>query len=104
MLLAEPLRNTGRYTVADVIAFRLEGRAVRAIAAVTTLIITLFYMIAQMVGAGSLINLLVQRINGTVAIVIVGLLMLIYVLFGGMLATTWVQIIKAVLFWLPRSR
>ncbi len=97
LLLAEPLRNTGRYTVADVIAFRLRGRTVRAIAAVTTLIITLFYMVAQMVGAGSLINLLIQRINETYAIVIVGLLMLIYVLFGGMLATTWVQIIKAAL-------
>ncbi len=97
LLLAEPLRNTGRYTVADVIAFRLRGRGVRAIAAVTTLIITLFYMVAQMVGAGSLINLLVQRINETDAIIVVGLLMLIYVLFGGMLATTWVQIIKAAL-------
>jgi cation/acetate symporter len=96
-LLAEPLRNTGRYTVADVIAFRLRGRGVRAIAAITTLIITLFYMVAQMVGAGSLINLLIQRISETYAIVIVGLLMLIYVLFGGMLATTWVQIIKAAL-------
>lgn len=97
LLLAEPLRNTGRYTVADVIAFRLRGRGVRAIAAISTLIITLFYMVAQMVGAGSLINLLVQRINETTAIVVVGLLMLIYVLFGGMLATTWVQIIKAAL-------
>jgi cation/acetate symporter len=96
-LLAEPLRNTGRYTVADVIAFRLRGRGVRAIAAVTTLIITFFYMVAQMVGAGSLINLLVQRISETYAIVVVGLLMLVYVLFGGMLATTWVQIIKAAL-------
>jgi cation/acetate symporter len=97
LLLAEPLRNTGRYTVADVIAFRLRGRSVRAIAAFTTLTITLFYMVAQMVGAGSLINLLVQRISETYAIVIVGLLMLIYVLYGGMLATTWVQIIKAAL-------
>lgn len=96
-LIAEPMRNTGRYTVADVIAFRLGGRAVRAIAAVTTLIITLFYMVAQMVGAGALINLLVQRIDSTLAIVIVGLLMLVYVLYGGMLATTWVQIIKAAL-------
>jgi cation/acetate symporter len=96
-LIAEPLRNTGRYTVADVIAFRLGGRGVRAIAAVTTLIITLFYMVAQMVGAGALINLLVQRIDSTIAIVAVGVLMLVYVLFGGMLATTWVQIIKAAL-------
>jgi cation/acetate symporter len=96
-LLAEPLRNTGRYTVADVIAFRLRGRGVRAIAAVTTLIITIFYMVAQMVGAGSLIDLLIQNINETYAIFVVGLLMIVYVLFGGMLATTWVQIIKAVL-------
>jgi cation/acetate symporter len=94
-LIAEPLRNTGRYTVADVIAFRFGGRAVRAIAAISTLVITLFYMIAQMVGAGALINLLVQRIDSTIAIVVVGLLMMIYVLFGGMLAATWVQIIKA---------
>jgi cation/acetate symporter len=96
-LLAEPLRNVGRYTVADVIAFRLRGRGVRAIAAVTTMTITLFYMVAQMVGAGALINLLVQRIDSGVAIVGVGILMLIYVLFGGMLATTWVQIFKAIL-------
>jgi cation/acetate symporter len=94
-LLAEPLRNTGHYTVADVIAFRLRGRGVRAIAALTTLSITLFYMVSFMVGAGSLFDLLVQRIDQTLAIVVVGLLMLIYVLYGGMLATTWVQIIKA---------
>lgn len=94
-LIAEPLRNTGRYTVADVIGFRLGGNGVRAIAAVTTLAITLFYMVAQMVGAGSIINLLVQRINEDLAIVIAGLIMMVYVLFGGMLSTTWVQIIKA---------
>ncbi len=94
-LLAEPLRNTGRYTVADVIAFRLRGRGVRAIAAITTIAITLFYMVALMVGAGSLLDLLIQRIDQTLAIVFVGLLMMIYVLYGGMLATTWVQIIKA---------
>ncbi|MEO9171124.1 MAG: cation acetate symporter, partial [Candidatus Baltobacteraceae bacterium] len=94
-LVAEPLRNAGKYTLVDVIAFRLRGRGVRAIAAVSTLAITLIYMIAQMVGAGSLVNLLLQRIDQTYAIVVVGLLMIIYVLFGGMLATTWVQIIKA---------
>jgi cation/acetate symporter len=96
-LLAEPLRHVGRFTVAGVIAYRLKGRAVRAIAAFTTLIITLFYMVAQMVGAGSLINLLIQRIDETYAIIAVGVLMLVYVLIGGMLATTWVQIIKAIL-------
>lgn len=96
-LVAEPLRNTGRFTVADVIGFRLGGRGVRAIAASTTLAITLFYMVAQMVGAGSIINLLVQRINEPLAIVIAGLVMMVYVLFGGMLSTTWVQIIKAAL-------
>lgn len=94
-LVAEPLRNAGRYTVGDVIGFRLGGRGVRAIAALTTLAITLFYMVAQMVGAGSIINLLVQRLDEPIAIVITGLVMLVYVLFGGMLSTTWVQIIKA---------
>jgi cation/acetate symporter len=95
LLVAEPLRNAGRYTVADVIAFRLGGRGVRAFAALSTLAITIFYMVAQMVGAGSIINLLIQRIDEPIAIVITGLVMMIYVLFGGMLATTWVQIIKA---------
>jgi cation/acetate symporter len=94
-LIAEPLRNAGRYTVADVIAFRLGGRGVRAIAALATLVITLIYMVAQMVGAGSIIALLLQRVDASAAIVIVGVLMIVYVLFGGMLATTWVQIIKA---------
>ena len=94
-LVAEPLRNAGRYTVGDVIGFRLGGRGVRAIAALTTVAITLFYMVAQMVGAGSIINLLVQRIDEPIAIVLTGLVMMIYVLFGGMLSTTWVQIIKA---------
>jgi cation/acetate symporter len=94
-LIAEPLRNAGKYTLVDVISFRLRGRGVRAVAALSTLVITLFYMMAQMVGAGSLANLLVQRVPYETAIVIVGLLMMIYVLFGGMLATTWVQIIKA---------
>jgi cation/acetate symporter len=97
LLIAEKLRNTGRYTVADVIAFRLHGSGVRAVAALSTLVITLVYMVAQMVGGGSIVNLLVQNIDQTTAIIIVGFLMLVYVLFGGMLATTWVQIIKAVI-------
>lgn len=95
LLVAEPLRNAGKYTLVDVISFRLRGRGVRAIAAISTLVITLFYMMAQMVGAGSLVNLLIQRVPYEAAIVVVGMVMLIYVLFGGMLATTWVQIIKA---------
>jgi cation/acetate symporter len=96
-LVAEPLRNTGKYTVADLVSFRLRGRGVRAIAALSTLAITLFFLIAQMVGVSALVNLLLPRLGDISAIVVVGLLMLTYVLFGGMLATTWVQIITAAL-------
>jgi cation/acetate symporter len=96
-LIAEPLRNAGKYTTGDLIAFRLHGNGVRAMAAVSTLVITLLYMVAQMVGAGSLIGVLIPQISSTWAIVGVGVLMLVYVLAGGMLATTWVQIIKAIL-------
>jgi cation/acetate symporter len=95
LLVAEPLRNVGKYTVADLMSFRLRGRGVRAIAAISTLAITLFYLIAQMVGVSALVNLLLPRFEETIAVVGVGVLMLVYVLFGGMLATTWVQIIKA---------
>jgi cation/acetate symporter len=94
-LVAEQLRNTGKYTMADLISFRLRGRGVRAIAAISTLAITLFYMIAQMVGSGLIVNLLLPQFPDFLAIAVVGILMLVYVLFGGMLATTWVQIIKA---------
>ncbi|MBV8374556.1 MAG: cation acetate symporter [Candidatus Eremiobacteraeota bacterium] len=94
-LVAEQLRNTGKYTMADLISFRLRGRGVRAIAAISTLVITLFYMIAQMVGSGALVNLLIPQFSDVFAIISVAVLMLVYVLFGGMLATTWVQIIKA---------
>jgi cation/acetate symporter len=97
LLVAEPLRNTGRFTMADVLAFRLRRPIVRVVAAVSTLTVSLFYMIAQMVGAGSLVSLLVPGIGFNTAIVIVGALMLVYVIAGGMLATTWVQIVKAVL-------
>ena len=97
LLVAEPLRNTGKYTMADVLAYRLAHPSVRSVAAVSTLVVSLFYMIAQMVGAGSLVNLLIPEISFNTAIVIVGVLMIIYVVFGGMLATTWVQIIKAIL-------
>ena len=97
LLVAEPLRNTGRFTMADVLAFRLRRPVVRVVAAVSTLTVSLFYMLAQMVGAGSLVSLLVPGIGFNTAIVAVGVLMLIYVIAGGMLATTWVQIVKAVL-------
>jgi cation/acetate symporter len=95
LLVAEQLRNTGKYTMADLISFRLRGRGVRAVAAVSTLVITLFYMIAQMVGSGALVELLLPQFSDVAAIVTTAALMLVYVLFGGMLATTWVQIIKA---------
>ncbi|MBV8154342.1 MAG: cation acetate symporter [Candidatus Eremiobacteraeota bacterium] len=97
LLVAEPLRNTGKYTMADIISFRLRGRSVRATAAVSTLVVSLFYMIAQMVGGGAVVHLLLPQLGDSTAIVVVAVLMMTYVLFGGMLATTWVQIIKAVL-------
>jgi len=97
LLVAEPLRNTGRFTMADVLAFRLRRPVVRVVAAVSTLTVSLLYMIAQMVGAGSLVSLLLPGVGFNTAIVGVGVLMLVYVIFGGMLATTWVQIVKAAL-------
>lgn len=93
--VAEALRNAGKYTLVDVISFRLHGRGVRAVAAISTLAVTLFYMIAQMVGAGALVELLFPQVQANFVIIIVGLLMVLYVLIGGMLATTWVQVIKA---------
>jgi cation/acetate symporter len=95
-LLAERIRNLGRYTFADVASFRFAQPPVRLFAAFSTLSVVLFYLIAQMVGAGQLIKLLFGLPYGY-AVVIVGVLMTLYVLFGGMIATTWVQIIKAVL-------
>lgn len=95
-LVAEPLRNSGKFTLADVLAYRLKQKPVRTMTAVVTMVVTMFYMVAQMVGAGSIIQLLVG-IPYEAAVVIIGVLMIIYVLFGGMLATSWVQIIKAVL-------
>ena len=95
-LLAERLRNLGKFTFADVAAFRFEQTPVRVFAASGTLIVVAFYLIAQMVGAGQLIKLLFG-LEYWIAVVIVGALMMVYVLFGGMTATTWVQIIKACL-------
>lgn len=95
-LISEPLRNLGKYTFADVVAYRLKQRPIRAAAAAGSLITVLFYLIAQMVGAGTLIKLMFG-LPYEIAIIIVGALMIAYVLFGGMIATTWVQIIKAIL-------
>lgn len=99
LIVAEPLRNAGKYTMADVLAYRLSPRPVRAMAALSTLTVSTFYMIAQMVGAGALVALLLKDsgISYEAAVVGVGVLMIVYVVFGGMLATTWVQIIKAIL-------
>jgi cation/acetate symporter len=95
-LIAEPLRNLGKYTFADVVAYRLRQTPVRVASAVGGLTVVSFYLIAQMVGAGTLVKLLFGLEYET-AVVAVGLVMLAYVLFGGMIATTWVQIVKAVL-------
>ena len=96
-IVAEPLRNAGKYTMADVLAYRLKPRPVRAAASLSTLTVSIFYMIAQMVGAGVLVRQLIPGVSYELAVIGVGILMVIYVVFGGMLATTWVQIIKAVL-------
>ena len=92
--LAERMRNSGKYTLADVLSFRLRERPARLVAAVGTLSVVIIYLLAQMVGAGALIQAL-TGITFTPAVIIVGGFMLAYVIFGGMLATTWVQIIKA---------
>jgi len=99
LVIAEPLRNAGKYTMADVLAYRMKPRPVRAVAALSTLTVSTFYMIAQMVGAGALVALLLRGsgVGYNQAVIGVGLLMIVYVVFGGMLATTWVQIIKAIL-------
>ncbi len=95
-LMAERLRNLGKFTFADVAGYRFNQTPIRAFAASGTLVVVAFYLIAQMVGAGALIKLLFG-LEYWIAVVIVGVLMMVYVLFGGMTATTWVQIIKAVL-------
>jgi cation/acetate symporter len=95
-LMAERLRNLGKFTFADVAAYRFQQGPIRSLAACGTLVVVAFYLIAQMVGAGQLIKLLFG-LPYTYAVIIVGMLMMAYVLFGGMTATTWVQIIKAIL-------
>ena len=100
LLVAEPLRNTGKYTMADVLSFRMRQKPVRLAAAISTLAVSFFYLLAQMAGAGSLVSLLLG-LRGEFAqngiVVLVGILMIAYVLIGGMKGTTWVQMIKAVL-------
>jgi len=97
LIVAEPLRNAGKYTMADVLAYRLSPRPVRAMASLSTITVSTFYMIAQMVGAGGLVKLLLPGVSYEWAVTGVGILMIVYVVFGGMLATTWVQITKAIM-------
>jgi len=98
MLISEPFRNTGRYTMADVLDLRLKAPPVRAAAAVSTLTVSLFYLLAQMAGAGALVSLLLGvkgPVGQDLVVAVVGILMIFYVLVGGMKGTTWVQIVKA---------
>jgi len=98
MLISEPFRNTGRYTMADVLDLRLKAPPVRAAAAVSTLTVSLFYLLAQMAGAGALVSLLLgvnSSVGQDLVVAVVGILMIFYVLVGGMKGTTWVQIVKA---------
>jgi len=100
LLVAELLRNTGKFTMADVLSFRLKQRPVRTAAAINTLAVSAFYLLAQMAGAGGLVALLLgitDRNGQSIVIAVVGALMIVYVLIGGMKGTTWVQIIKAAL-------
>ncbi|MFC4603407.1 cation acetate symporter [Rhodococcus kronopolitis] len=100
LLVAELLRNTGRFTMADVLSFRLRQRPVRMAAALSTLVVSLFYLLAQMAGAGGLVALLLDihgKVGQAVVVTVVGLLMIVYVLIGGMKGTTYVQMVKAVL-------
>jgi cation/acetate symporter len=100
LLVAELLRNSGKYTMADVLAFRMKQRPVRVAAGISTITVSIFYLLAQMVGAGALVTLLLGVTSDTaknITIVAVGVLMIFYVTVGGMKGTTWVQIIKAVM-------
>ncbi|TDC57084.1 cation acetate symporter [Actinomadura sp. KC345] len=100
LLVAELLRNSGRFTMADVLAFRMSPRPVRTAAGVSTITVSIFYLLAQMVGAGALVALLfgfTSEFAKGATIALVGVLMIVYVVFGGMKGTTWVQIVKAVL-------
>ena len=100
LIVAELMRNTGKFTMADVLSFRLKQRPVRMAAALSTLAVCFFYLLAQMAGAGGLVSLLMGidgKVGQSLVIAVVGALMIIYVLVGGMKGTTWVQIVKAIL-------
>ena len=100
LLVAEPLRNSGRYTMGDVLAYRMRQRPVRTAAGTSTIVVSIFYLLAQMAGAGVLVSLLLGITSdaGKIGIVaLVGVLMIVYVTIGGMKGTTWVQMVKAVL-------
>ncbi|WP_424447687.1 solute symporter family protein [Microbacterium arborescens] len=98
LLVAELMRNTGKFTMADVLSFRLKQTPVRMAAAITTLAVCFFYLLAQMAGAGGLVSLLLgitEQVGQSIVVAVVGVLMIVYVLIGGMKGTTWVQIVKA---------
>ena len=100
LLVAELMRNTGKFTMADVLSFRMRQRPVRTAASISTVVVSIFYLLAQMVGAGELVALLLgisSQAAKNLVIVGVGMLMIVYVVFGGMKGTTWVQIVKAVM-------
>ncbi len=96
LVIAEPCRNIGKYTLGDILAFRNDHKTAKTVAAVSTITVSIFYLTAQMVGGGVLVKTLIG-IDYEISVIVVGVLMLAYVVFGGMVATTWVQIIKAVL-------
>jgi cation/acetate symporter len=96
LVIAEPCRNIGKYTLADILAYRNDPKKVRVVGALSTITVSTFYLTAQMVGGGVLVKTLIG-IDYEISVIVVGILMLAYVLFGGMVATTWVQIIKAIL-------
>jgi cation/acetate symporter len=96
LVIAEPCRNIGKYTLGDILAFRNEPKKVKTVAAISTIVVSIFYLTAQMVGGGVLVKTLIG-IDYEVSVIVVGVVMLMYVVFGGMVATTWVQIIKAIL-------
>ena len=103
LLIAEMLRNTGRFTMGDVVAYRMRQKPVRIAASTSTLVISFIYLLAQVAGAGGLVSLLLNitsRLGQSIAIAVVGVVMIVYVLVGGMKGTTWVQIIKATLLML----
>ncbi|MFJ4773286.1 cation acetate symporter [Streptomyces uncialis] len=100
LLVAEPLRNSGRYTMGDVLAYRMRQRPVRTAAGTSTIVVSIFYLLAQMAGAGVLVSLLLGITSGSgkvLIVALVGVLMILYVTIGGMKGTTWVQMVKAVL-------